>query len=144
MRERREDQPKIHWGRQGFAAGCYRRPSQTAKPHMLRLAEQSNGDRAIRIDRFQVEIYGTTAKMRRSIGAPASFGCIRMLNENVVGLIDRLSIGTSFLRFHDNGQGLQKCSRAHCLKTQILGYRLLEQSAGLVLAFFLRVGPMTS
>jgi lipoprotein-anchoring transpeptidase ErfK/SrfK len=33
--------------------------------------------------------------MRASIGTAASFGCIRMDNEDVVDLFERVSVGTS-------------------------------------------------
>jgi len=36
----------------------------------------------------------TTAKMRASIGSAASYGCIRMLNEDVADLYDRVSVGS--------------------------------------------------
>jgi lipoprotein-anchoring transpeptidase ErfK/SrfK len=49
--------------------------------------------RAITLDRFQVAIHGTTKKMHRSIGT-ASYGCIRMLNEDVIDLFDRVHVGT--------------------------------------------------
>jgi lipoprotein-anchoring transpeptidase ErfK/SrfK len=55
------------------------------------------GARAITLDRFEVAIHGTTMKMRRSIGAAASYGCIRMLNEDVVDLFNRISVGTPVL-----------------------------------------------
>ena len=55
------------------------------------------GARAITLDRFQVAIHGTTKKMRRSIGTAASYGCIRVLNEDVVDLFNRISIGTPVL-----------------------------------------------
>jgi lipoprotein-anchoring transpeptidase ErfK/SrfK len=55
------------------------------------------GVRAITLDRFEVAIHGTTMKMRRSIGSAASYGCIRMLNEDVVDLFNRISIGTPVL-----------------------------------------------
>jgi lipoprotein-anchoring transpeptidase ErfK/SrfK len=55
------------------------------------------GARAITLDRFQVAIHGTTKKMRRSIGAAASYGCIRMLNEDVIDLFDRVRVGTPVL-----------------------------------------------
>jgi lipoprotein-anchoring transpeptidase ErfK/SrfK len=32
--------------------------------------------------------------MRASIGSAASYGCIRMLNEDVIDLFDRVSVGT--------------------------------------------------
>ena len=32
--------------------------------------------------------------MRKSVGTAASYGCIRMLNEDVVDLYDRVNVGT--------------------------------------------------
>jgi lipoprotein-anchoring transpeptidase ErfK/SrfK len=55
------------------------------------------GARAITLDRSQVAIHGTTKKMRRSIGSAASYGCIRMRNEDVIDLFNRVSIGTPVL-----------------------------------------------
>lgn len=52
------------------------------------------GVRALTLDRFQVAIHGTTNRMRASIGTAASYGCIRMLNEDVADLYDRVSVGT--------------------------------------------------
>ena len=52
------------------------------------------GVRALTLDRDQVAIHGTTAKMRASIGSAASYGCIRMLNEDVADLYDRVSVGS--------------------------------------------------
>jgi lipoprotein-anchoring transpeptidase ErfK/SrfK len=52
------------------------------------------GVRALTLDRFQVAIHGTTNKMRSSIGSAASYGCIRMLNEDVTDLYERVSVGT--------------------------------------------------
>jgi lipoprotein-anchoring transpeptidase ErfK/SrfK len=52
------------------------------------------GARALTLDRYQVAIHGTTAKMRASIGRAASYGCIRMLNEDVADLYDRVSVGS--------------------------------------------------
>jgi lipoprotein-anchoring transpeptidase ErfK/SrfK len=49
------------------------------------------------LDRFEVAIHGTTKKMRRSIGTAASYGCIRMLNEDVIDLFNRVEIGTPVL-----------------------------------------------
>jgi lipoprotein-anchoring transpeptidase ErfK/SrfK len=53
------------------------------------------GMRALTLDRNQVAIHGTTNKMRASIGTAASYGCIRMLNEDVVDLYERVSVGTT-------------------------------------------------
>lgn len=58
------------------------------------------GARAITLDRYQVAIHGTTRKMRKSIGAAASYGCIRMLDEDVIDLFDRVDIGTPVLMIH--------------------------------------------
>lgn len=55
------------------------------------------GARAITLDRDEIAIHGTTQKMRASIGAAASYGCIRMLNEDVVDLFARVSVGADVL-----------------------------------------------
>ena len=52
------------------------------------------GVRALTLDRYQVAIHGTTAKMRASVGTAASYGCIRMLNEDVADLYNRVSVGS--------------------------------------------------
>ena len=52
------------------------------------------GERALTLQLDQVAIHGTTIKMRKSVGTAASYGCIRMLNEDVVDLYDRVSVGT--------------------------------------------------
>lgn len=51
------------------------------------------GARAITLDRDEVAIHGTTAAMRASVGTAASYGCIRMYNEDVIDLYDRISVG---------------------------------------------------
>ena len=51
------------------------------------------GARAITLDRDEVAIHGTTVKMRASVGTAASYGCIRMLNEDVIDLYDRVRVG---------------------------------------------------
>ena len=48
------------------------------------------GARAITLDRSEIAIHGTTRAMRASIGKTASYGCIRMLNEDVIDLYDRV------------------------------------------------------
>ncbi len=55
------------------------------------------GARALTLDRREIAIHGTTAAMRASIGTAASYGCIRMLNEDVIDLFDRVSVGTRVL-----------------------------------------------
>ncbi len=51
------------------------------------------GARAITLDRDEIAIHGTTRAMRASIGTAASYGCIRMLNEDVIDLFDRVAFG---------------------------------------------------
>jgi lipoprotein-anchoring transpeptidase ErfK/SrfK len=52
------------------------------------------GAAAITLGLSEVAIHGTTASMRRSVGTAASYGCIRMYNEDVVDLFNRVGIGT--------------------------------------------------
>lgn len=65
-------------------------------PNFIRGGSPHNpmGVRALTLDRYQVAIHGTTNRMRASIGTAASYGCIRMLNEDVLDLFDRVSVGT--------------------------------------------------
>jgi lipoprotein-anchoring transpeptidase ErfK/SrfK len=55
------------------------------------------GARAIVLDRAEIAIHGTTRAMRASIGKAASYGCIRMLNEYVIDLFDRVSVGAQVM-----------------------------------------------
>jgi len=52
------------------------------------------GARAITLNRGEYALHGTTNGMRASIGSAASFGCIRMYNEDVIDLYERVSVGT--------------------------------------------------
>jgi lipoprotein-anchoring transpeptidase ErfK/SrfK len=52
------------------------------------------GAAALTLDRDEIAIHGTSASMRRSVGTAASYGCIRMYNEDVVDLFQRVSVGT--------------------------------------------------
>ncbi len=52
------------------------------------------GAAAITLSLSEVAIHGTTASMRRSVGTAASYGCIRMYNEDVVDLYHRVEVGT--------------------------------------------------
>ncbi len=52
------------------------------------------GVAALTLDRGEVAIHGTTAKMRASVGTAASYGCIRMLNEDVADLYSRVDVGS--------------------------------------------------
>ncbi len=58
------------------------------------------GARAITLDRDEVAIHGTTAAMRPSVGTSASYGCIRMYNEDVIDLYDRVAVGATVVMTH--------------------------------------------
>lgn len=55
------------------------------------------GVAAMTLDREEIAIHGTTDKMRASIGSRASYGCIRMLNEDVADLYGRVDVGTAVI-----------------------------------------------
>ncbi|MGE5387567.1 MAG: L,D-transpeptidase, partial [Hyphomicrobiales bacterium] len=42
----------------------------------------------------EVAIHGTSPRMRASVGTAASYGCIRMLNEDVADLYSRVDVGS--------------------------------------------------
>ena len=71
-------------------------------PSLIRGGSPSNpmGARALTLDREEIAIHGTTQSMRASIGSAASFGCIRMYNEDVVDLFDRVSVGAAVVAIH--------------------------------------------
>lgn len=52
------------------------------------------GVAALTLDRGEVAIHGTSPRMRASIGSAASYGCIRMLNEDVSDLYSRVDVGS--------------------------------------------------
>ena len=52
------------------------------------------GEAALTLKLDEVAIHGTSNKMRKSVGTAASYGCIRMLNEDVVDLYGRVKVGT--------------------------------------------------
>ena len=52
------------------------------------------GARALTLDRDEIAIHGTTRKMRASVGKAASYGCIRMYDEDVIDLFERVRVGT--------------------------------------------------
>src|SRR5262249_15903899 len=72
------------------------RPDHPQFTHVMRGGSRHNpmGAAAITLGRSEVAIHGTTASMRRSVGTAASYGCIRMYNEDVVDLFGRVSVGT--------------------------------------------------
>ena len=55
------------------------------------------GARALTLALPEIAIHGTTRSMRRSIGQAASFGCIRMYNEHVIDLFDRVRVGATVI-----------------------------------------------
>ena len=65
-------------------------------PNLVRGGSPGNpmGVAALTLDRDEIAIHGTTNKMRASVGTSASYGCIRMLNEDVRDLYSRVSVGT--------------------------------------------------
>lgn len=65
-------------------------------PNLIRGGSARNpmGLAALTLDRGEVAIHGTSARMRASIGTAASYGCIRMLNEDVADLYSRVDVGT--------------------------------------------------
>ena len=65
-------------------------------PNLIKGGSPRNpmGVAAMTLDRDQIAIHGTTQHMRASIGSRASYGCIRMLNEDVSDLFGRVSVGT--------------------------------------------------
>ena len=52
------------------------------------------GVAALTLDRGEVAIHGTSPRMRASVGTAASYGCIRMLNEDVADLYSRVDVGS--------------------------------------------------
>jgi lipoprotein-anchoring transpeptidase ErfK/SrfK len=92
------------WLGQTYVEGKYLQPDWT--PPAVVLHDHPNlsftrggsphnpmGAAAITLQRHQVAIHGTTMSMRRSIGSAASYGCIRMYNEDVVDLYQRVNVG---------------------------------------------------
>jgi lipoprotein-anchoring transpeptidase ErfK/SrfK len=55
-------------------------------------ANNPMGARALTLDRGEYAIHGTNKP--QSIGTFASYGCIRMLNHDVIDLFDRVRVGT--------------------------------------------------
>jgi lipoprotein-anchoring transpeptidase ErfK/SrfK len=71
-------------------------------PNVIPGGSPSNpmGAAALTLDRDEIAIHGTSASMRASIGSAASYGCIRMYNEDVVDLFQRVSVGTPVVAIH--------------------------------------------
>jgi lipoprotein-anchoring transpeptidase ErfK/SrfK len=94
------------WSGETYVQGKYMAPDWKA-PAVVRAAHPNlksiipggsphnpMGAAAITLNLSEVAIHGTTATMRRSVGTAASFGCIRMYNEDVLDLYNRVSVGT--------------------------------------------------
>jgi lipoprotein-anchoring transpeptidase ErfK/SrfK len=64
-------------------------------PDVIKAGDLSNpmGARVLSLP-GEYAIHGTSASMRGSIGTAASYGCIRMLNEDIMHLFDRVQVGT--------------------------------------------------
>ena len=64
-------------------------------PNVIKGGSPSNpmGVAALTLDRDEIAIHGTSRTMRASIGTAASYGCIRMLNEDVIDLFGRVVVG---------------------------------------------------
>jgi lipoprotein-anchoring transpeptidase ErfK/SrfK len=52
------------------------------------------GAAALTLDRDELAIHGVAANKVNSIGTAASYGCIRMYNEDIVDLFERVEVGT--------------------------------------------------
>ncbi len=65
-------------------------------PNLIKGGSPRNpmGVAALVLERSEIAIHGTSQHMRGSIGTRASYGCIRMLNEDVSDLYGRVSVGT--------------------------------------------------
>jgi len=97
------------WSGVASIDGKYLRPDWTPPPvvkadhpelpNLIPGGSPSNpmGVAALTLDRGEVAIHGTTARMRASIGTAASYGCIRMLNEDVADLYSRVEVGSPVL-----------------------------------------------
>jgi lipoprotein-anchoring transpeptidase ErfK/SrfK len=94
------------WQGEAYIEGKYMRPTWVAPamvrqdhpnvPHVVPSGSPRNpmGAAALTLSVSGVAIHGTTESMRKSIGTAASYGCIRMYNEDVVDLFRRVRIGT--------------------------------------------------
>lgn len=85
--------------RPGWAAPAIVRRDHPELPAMIAGGDPRNpmGEGAISLDREEIAIHGTSASMRHSIGSAASYGCIRMLNEDWLDLAARVGYGTPVL-----------------------------------------------
>jgi lipoprotein-anchoring transpeptidase ErfK/SrfK len=97
--------PGKEWLGSAHIQGKYFRPDWTPPavvrhdhpglPNLIKGGSARNpmGVAAMTLDRDEIAIHGTSSTMRGSIGTRASYGCIRMLNEDVTDLYGRVSVG---------------------------------------------------
>ena len=69
--------------------------AQPSLPNVIAGGAPNNpmGAAALTISPGEYAIHGTSASMRSSIGRYASFGCIRMLDEDILDLMPRVQVG---------------------------------------------------
>ena len=96
--------PGKQWTGEARIAGKYVRPAWAPPaeirrdnprlPRVIPAGAPNNpmGARALTLDLDEYAIHGTNRPS--SIGTYASYGCIRMLNEDIVALYDHVSVGT--------------------------------------------------
>ncbi len=96
--------PGKQWTGEARIAGKYVRPAWAPPaeirrdnprlPRVIPAGAPNNpmGARALVLDRDEYAIHGTNRPA--SIGTPASYGCIRMTNEDVIDLYGRVRVGT--------------------------------------------------
>ncbi len=96
--------PGKQWTGEAQIAGKYVRPAWAPPteirrdnprlPRVIPAGAPNNpmGARALVLDRDEYAIHGTNRPS--SIGTPASYGCIRMKNEDVIDLYGRVRVGT--------------------------------------------------
>lgn len=94
------------WQGETFVQGKYVQPAWVAPAvvrqdhpgltHLIPGGSPRNpmGAAALTLNMSEVAIHGTTQTMRRSVGTAASYGCIRMYNEDVLDLYHRVQVGT--------------------------------------------------
>jgi lipoprotein-anchoring transpeptidase ErfK/SrfK len=95
--------PGKQWFGSAYIKGKYVKPAWTppeevrrdkpSLPQVIPGGSPKNpmGPRAILLDRSEIAIHGTNRP--KSIGTFASYGCIRMRNEDIVDLYERVKVG---------------------------------------------------
>lgn len=96
----------MRWSGQAYIESKHIRPAwsppavvKRANPHLPDVIAggapgNPMGAAALLLNLEEIAIHGTSASMRGSIGTAASFGCIRMLNEDILDLYARVQEGT--------------------------------------------------